>query len=314
LEIFQMSAKPITIMGIFAVDLAFHTKYLPTSGETVLGSSFRLGPGGKGSNQAVAAARLGGRIYFITKVGKDTFGELAHKTYAQEGINTDFVIASEEYSTGAAAIIVEEGTGENAIIVSPGAANALEFEEIERAKTRIAESAVFMTQLELPISTVEFGLRVARELGVPTILNPASALPLSGAIFALCDYMTPNESEAQALTERSVTTIEEADGAAAALLERGVKNVVLTLGARGAFVKNARVTQHIPAYNAGQTLETTGAGDAFNGGFAIGLSEGMDLISAARFGCAVAGISVTRHGTASSMPRRSEVDALMAVR
>lgn len=304
-------AKPLAILGIFVVDLAFDTARLPKWGETVLGSTFRIGPGGKGSNQAIGSARLGGRVSFISRVGKDTFGEMGLRTYEAEGVNTEFVIADAGLATGAAAILIEEGKGENAIVVTPGAASALRTEDVDRARGRIAESAVFMTQLELPVVVVEHGLRVARECGVRTILNPAPACVLSDGVFALCDYVTPNESEAAMLTGLPVASLEEAERAAAALLGRGARNVVMTLGARGALVKNAATTEHVAAYDAGPVVDTTGAGDAFNAGLAVGLSEGMDLVEAARFGCAAAGISVTRPGTAPSMPRRDEVERVM---
>lgn len=304
-------AKPIAIMGIFVVDLAFETGRLPKWGETVLGSAFRLGPGGKGSNQTIGAARLGGRVSFISRVGKDTFGEMGLRMYETEGVSTEFVIVDDERATGAAAILIEEGKGENAIVVTPGAASALRTEDVDRARGRIAESAVFMTQLELPVAVVEYGLRVAWECGVPTVLNPAPACELADAVFELCDYVTPNESEAAMLTGLPVASLEEAERAAAALLGRGARNVVVTLGARGALVKNATMTEHVAAYDAGPVVDTTGAGDAFNAGLAVGLSEGMDLVQAARFGCLAAGISVTRPGTAPSMPRRDEVRVMM---
>jgi ribokinase len=161
---------------------------------------------------------------------------------------------------------------------------------------------------------VEYGLRTARELGVPTILNPAPACVLDDSIFQLCDYITPNESEAATLTGCSVETLEEAERAADLLIARGVRNVILTLGARGALVKTPNITQHVAAFAVGKVVETTGAGDAFNAGLAVALSEGLDVVEAARFGCAVAGISVTRHGTAPSMPKRHEVLELMALK
>ena len=304
-------AKPIVILGIFVVDLAFETARLPKWGETVLGPEFRLGPGGKGSNQAIGAARLGGRVSFISRVGKDTFGEMGLRMYEAEGVATEFVIVDATLKTGAAAILIQEGKGENAIVVTPGAASALLTGDVDRAKGRIAESAVFMTQLELPVAVVEHGLRVARECGVRTILNPAPACALADGLFALCDYVTPNESEAAILTGLPVASMEDAERAATALLRRGARNVVLTLGARGVLVKTAELTEHVAAYDVGPVVDTTGAGDAFNAGLAVGLSEGMDLVQAARFGCAAAGISVTRPGTAPSMPRRDEVRRLM---
>jgi ribokinase len=307
-----MTAKPITIMGIFVADVAFRTPALPAWGQTILGLDFKLGPGGKGSNQTVAAARLGGNVAFIAKTGDDAFGSMAKKMYATEKVDTRFVVTTSEHATGAAAIIVDNASGNNAIIVTPGAANALTTAEIDAARERIRESAVFLTQLELPLPTVQYGLKLARELDVPTILNPAPACALSDSLLRLCNFLTPNESEAEELTGQRIVSIEDAEKAADILLERGVETVILTLGPRGALVKNKYVLQHVPAVDAGPVIDTTGAGDAFNGGFAIALSEGQGIVEAVRFGCAVAGISVTRHGTAPSMPTRVELDALLA--
>jgi ribokinase len=309
-----MNAKPITVMGIFVVDLAFRTKTLPVWGETVMGAGFRLGPGGKGSNQSVAAARLDGKVFFVSKVGEDNFGDMAQKTYETEGIDTRFLIRTHEGTTGAAGIIVQESSGENAIIVVPGAANALTREEIDRARDQIAQSAVFLTQLELPVPIVEYGLQAARAHGVATILNPAPACALDDSLFALCDYITPNESEAATMTGLPVASVADAEKAANSLLARGVRNVILTRGAQGALVKTRSITEYVDAFDAGPVVDTTGAGDAFNGGFAVALSEGLNVVDATRFGCVVAGLSVTRHGTAPSMPRRAEVDKLLAGR
>jgi ribokinase len=307
-----MTAKPITIMGIFVADVAFRTPTLPVWGQTILGLDFKLGPGGKGSNQTVAAARLGGNVAFVCKIGDDAFGNMAKKMYATENVDTRFLVSSSEHSTGAAAIIVDDASGNNAIIVTPGAANALTTAEIDAAREQIRKSAVFMTQLELPLPTVQYGLKLARELGVPTILNPAPACALSDSLLRLCNFLTPNETEAEELTGQRINSINDAEKAADILLGRGVETVILTLGPRGALIKNKDVLQHIPAVEAGPVVDTTGAGDAFNGGFAIALSEGQSIVEAVRFGCAVAGISVTRHGTAPSMPTRTELNALLA--
>ena len=306
-----MSSPRITIMGIFVADLAFRTSRLPVWGETVLGSDFAMGPGGKGSNQAVAAARLGAQVTFISKVGRDAFGQLARRTYAKEGIDTEFLYESADAPTGAASIVVHESKGENAIVVVPGACNELTTDEIDRARDRIAGSAVFLTQLEQPLALAEHALKLARSVGVTTILNPAPAATLPSSIYGLCDYVTPNETEAGLLTGLPVENLSQAEKAADALLSRGVKNVIITLGAQGALVKNHNGTTHVRAVDAGPVIETTGAGDAFAGGFAVALAEGRDLIESTRFACAVAGISVTRPGTAPSMPRRQEVDELL---
>ncbi len=304
-----MEKKRVTVMGSFVADLAFRTGRIPAWGETLMGLGFKLGPGGKGSNQAVAAARAGGRVSFISKLGPDPFGDMARALYKTEGIDTQFLFHTES-ATGAAAIIVDAQKGENAIIVVPGACFEVTAAEVDQARELIAGSNIFIAQLELPLPVVEHGLALARALGVPTILNPAPAAPLPDSIYRHIDYITPNETEAAALTGVPVTNIADAEKAADVFLARGVRNAIITLGAQGAFVKNASVKAHVPAVNAGEVVETTGAGDAFNGAFAVALSEGMGLVEAARFGCATAGISITRPGTAPSMPTRAEIDAL----
>jgi ribokinase len=303
--------KFITVMGSFVADCAFRTKVLPVWGQTVLGSHFRLGPGGKGSNQAVAAARLGAKVSFISKLGRDTFGDLARSTYRNEGIDTQFLYETSEFGTGAASIVVDEVKGENAIVVVPGACYELSIAEVERALALIANSAIFVTQLEVNLAAVEHGLRLAHRLHVPTLLNPAPAMPLPESIYELCDYLTPNESEAAGITGQPVTNLAEAERAADSLLARGARHVVLTLGAQGALVTDSGTRALVPAIDAGPVIETTGAGDAFNGGFAVALARGLDIVAATRFACAVAGISVTRHGTADSMPTHQEVAALL---
>lgn len=307
-----MAGKRITILGIFVADVAFRTPRNPAWGETVIGTAFKLGPGGKGSNQAVAAARCGGQVGFISKIGLDTFGDIARKMYAEEGIDTTHLVETTEHATGAADIIIDQVTGENAIIVFPGACSHLTPEEVERAGDAIGRSAAFMTNLELPVPVVMRGLELAHSQRVPTIFNPAPAVPVPESIFALCDYVTPNESEAQGLTGIPVNSVADAERAAAALLAKGARNAVITLGEKGCLVKTPTLTRHVPAISAGPVVETTGAGDAFNGGFAVALSEGRDIVEATRFGCVVAGISVTRPGTAPSMPSRAEVDKLLA--
>lgn len=307
-----MPVKPLVVLGIFVADVTFRTPAMPVWGQTILGTSFMLGPGGKGSNQTIAAARLGSPVYFISKIGDDAFGHMAREIYANEGVDTRFIATSTDQATGAAAIIVDDKRGENAIIVTPGAAKALTTAEIDLARSELQDAAVFLTQLELPVNLVEHALKLSRELGVCTILNPAPACALSDSLLQLCDYLTPNETEAEELTGQKIVTLQDAGNAADILLQRGVGTVVLTLGARGALVKNETLTQHVPAYDAGPVLDTTGAGDAFNAGFAVALSEGRTLVDAVHMGCAVAGLSVTRPGTAPSMPTRTEVEQLFA--
>ncbi|MES2666012.1 MAG: ribokinase [Pseudomonadota bacterium] len=303
--------KPIVILGIFVADTAYRADRQPRMGETILGTSFVLGPGGKGSNQSVAAAMAGGNVHFITRLGNDAFAEIAQATWAKAGVVPEVTVDHDSY-TGAAYIFIENSTGNNAIIVAAGAAGRVSVEDVEARRDLIEGAAVFVTQLEQPIPAAIRGLEIARTAGVTTILNPAPAAPLTDAMLALCDYITPNESEAEALTGLPVTTVDEAIAAADALMARGVGAVVITLGSNGALYRDRTQTVHVPVVSAGPVVETTGAGDAFNGGFALALSEGQAIPDAMRFANATAGISVTRAGTAPAMPSRAEIEALLS--
>lgn len=303
--------KPIVILGVFVADTAYRASRQPRMGETVLGNDFKLGPGGKGSNQAVAAARLQGDVTFMTRLGRDAFAELALGAWRDAGVKPAVIETPESY-TGAAYIFVEEGTGNNAIIIAPGAAAMISTQDIDAWGDVIRTAGVFVTQLEQPVEAAMHALSMAREAGVATILNPAPATALPDEIYPLCDYITPNETEAQELTGIAVSTLADAQRAAEALLARGVGAAVITLGEKGVLVHDGGTAGHIPAVSAGPVVETTGAGDAFNGGLAAGLARGDTPAEAARFGCAVAGISVTRPGTAPSMPSLEEVEALLA--
>lgn len=300
----------VAILGIYAADLNFRAARQPAMGETILGSSFAMGPGGKGSNQSVAAARAGAQVSFITKLGKDNFGDAALAMYAKEGI-TALAPQDPNNSTGAAYIFVDETTGQNAIIVVPGAAGTIGVSDVEAARSTIQNAKIFMTQLEQPIPAAVRALEIAKAAGTTTIFNPAPAAALDQSIYKLCDYVTPNESEATVLTGVNVTDLESAKKAAAILLSYGAGAAVITLGAAGSLFHNAEKSVHIPIFSAGKVVDTTGAGDAFNGGFAAALARGESPESAARFGSAVAGISVTRFGTAPSMPYLHEVQALL---
>jgi ribokinase len=305
-----MAKDGIAILGIFVADLAFRSSRMPAVGETIAGSRFAMGPGGKGSNQSVAAARVGGKVTFISKIGKDAFGDIALATWKKEGI-TAKVAQSSEYETGAAFIYVNEKTGENAIIVVPGAASTISVADVDAAADAIREAKVFVTQLEQPIAAARRGLEIAKQAGTITVFNPAPAEPVDDAIFPLCDFVTPNETEAATLTGIKVETVEDAKRAGDVFLRKGVGTALITLGEKGALLHGKVGPVLIPAFDAGPVVETTGAGDAFNGGFAAALATGLPPEEAARFGCAVAGISVTRAGTAPSMPSLAEVEALL---
>jgi ribokinase len=300
----------IVILGIFVADLAFRAERLPGIGETLIGSGFKMGPGGKGSNQAVAAARAGGDVTFITKLGRDEFGRMASDTWLAEGIATA-ITESDNDPTGAAFIYVDLNTGDNAIIVVPGAANAIAPADLDATAALIKGARIFMTQLEQPLDAARRGLEIAKSAGVTTILNPAPAQPLDDSLYPLCDYITPNETEASQLTGVAVTTIDDAQRAGDVFLRKGVGTALITLGSAGALLHSAQASIHIPAFNAGPVVETTGAGDAFNGGFAAELARGATPETAARFGCVVAGISVTRPGTAPSMPTLRDIEAAL---
>ena len=303
--------KPIVILGIFNADTSYRAERLPKIGETILGQHFALGPGGKGSNQAVAAAKAGGRTHFITRLGADDFAKVARQTWEQAGVIPE-VTEDADSHTGAAFIFLEAATGNNAIIVASGAGGRIAPSDLDANARLIGSAAVFVTQLEQPIPAARRGLEIARAAGVTTILNPAPAAALEDAMLALCDFITPNETEAETLTGLPVTTLPEAERAADALMARGVGAVIVTLGSQGALYRDRARSVHVPAISSGPVVETTGAGDAFNGGFAVALSEGKDVIEAVRFGAATAGISVTRAGAAAAMPTRAEIDALLA--
>lgn len=302
--------KPVVILGVFVADTAYRAVRAPRMGETILGSDFKLGPGGKGSNQAVAAGRLGADVTFVTRLGRDPFADMARATWKEAGVKASVIEMPESY-TGAAYIFIEETTGNNAIIVCPGAATFISPDDIDANAALIRSAGVFVTQLEQPIDAALRGLEIAREAGVATILNPAPAAKLPDRIYALSDYLTPNETETEELTGLKVETVDDARRAADRLLAMGVGTAIITLGDKGALLHAKGQSEHVPAVAAGPVVETTGAGDAFNGGLAAALARGISPLEAVRFACAVAGISVTRPGTAPSMPRLEEVASIL---
>ncbi len=304
-------AGPIVILGVFNADTSYRADRAPRIGETVMGNAFALGPGGKGSNQAVAAARLGADVTFLSKLGQDAFADMALGIWADAGVKP-VVEQSGDSHTGAAYIFIEEATGDNAIIICPGVASTISAADMDTHADLIGSASVFLTQLEQPVEAAHRALEIARAAGVKTILNPAPAATLPEGMLALCDYVTPNETEAGELTGTTVTSADDARRAADRLLAGGVGAAVITLGENGVYYQDSERSKLVPALNAGDVVETTGAGDAFNGGFAAGLARGDDALDAARLGCATAGISVTRPGTAPSMPSLDEVEALMA--
>lgn len=302
----------VVILGVFMADTAHRAARMPRMGETIRGTSFALGPGGKGSNQAVAAARAGARVGFLTRLGKDAFAEMALGLWAEAGV-TSLATQHADHPTGSAFIFIDDASGDNAIIISPGVAATISPADMDAQAERIAQARVFVTQLEQPLDAARRGLEIARDAGVLTILNPAPAAELDDGLLSLCDYATPNETEASALSGVEVRDVDSAAEAAAAILARGVARAcIVTLGDRGCVWWDGERAIHVPAMTFGPIVETTGAGDAFNGGFAAALAEGQPPEAALRFATATAAISVTRAGTAPSMPGRAEIDALLA--
>jgi ribokinase len=301
----------VVILGVFMADVAFRADRMPRMGETIHGKSFHLGPGGKGSNQAVAAARAGAETHMITRLGKDTFADMALDMWREAGVHSA-IFQHADKSTGSAFIFIEEHSGNNAIIISPGVAATISEADIEERSRLISEAHVFVTQLEQPLAPARRALEIAREGRAITVLNPAPAAELPKDLLELCDYVTPNESEAEALTGIKVISLDDAQQAAMALVARGAGAAILTLGEKGALFHNGSETLHVPALNAGGVVDTTGAGDAFNGGLAAALARGAAPEEAVRFAGATAAISVTRHGTAPSMPKETEIRALLA--
>lgn len=296
----------ISILGIYVADTAYLSKRMPEIGETLLGSGFSLGPGGKGSNQAVAAGRAGAETSFISKIGKDPFGEMALKIYAESGVSPKLTIM-DDTPTGAAFIFINEETGENAIIVYPGAAGTISVDDVEDQRECIESSSVFVTQLEQPLDAAQRGLEIARSAKVRTVFNPAPAIDFPDAIYGLCDYIVPNETEAEAMVGFAISSEADAKRAGDILLARGVGVALITLGERGVYVHSRQTSTLVPSIADSPVVDTAGAGDAFIGGFSAALAAGKDDIAAAQFGCATAGIAVTRRGTAPAMPDIKEI-------
>ncbi|MGE5201269.1 MAG: ribokinase [Acidobacteriota bacterium] len=306
-----MRRPRIAVLGIFAADVTSRVARLPRWHETLIGEGASLGPGGKGSNQAIAAARLGAEVALIAKIGSDSFGAMARELYAREGIDTTHLAVDSEAPTGVALILVDAARGENAIIVNPGAAAHLSDAEIEAARPVIARAHVFLTQLELPMPRVEFGIALAHAAGVPVIFNPAPAVRFDRGLLAAVEVVTPNEIEAAALAGFPIEDIEDARRAARALRDFGARAAVVTLGDKGAFLSGAGEEAHIPPRPVARAVDTTGAGDAFNGALAVALAERRPLGEAVRFATVAASLSVERPGAAAAMPGRAEVDSLL---
>jgi ribokinase len=295
----------IIVIGSSNTDMVIKTEKLPLPGETILGGVFLMNPGGKGANQAVAAARLGGKVTIVTKRGNDLFGNQAVGLLMREGIDTQYIVKDLEFPSGVALITVDSA-GENSIVVAPGSNGNLLQEDIQPVIFENGKYEILLLQLEIPLETVEYSAVAASEHGVKVILNPAPACELSDNLLKHIWLITPNETEAEALTGVTITDIRTAEKAAALLQKRGVKNVIITLGDAGAFVMSENHTGLIPGFKV-NPVDTTAAGDVFNGALAVAISEGKDLNDAVVFANKAASISVTRMGAQASAPYRNEI-------
>ena len=299
----------ICVFGIFVADICFFADSIPVAGQTILGEKYIIGPGGKGSNQAIAAARAGGEVSFISKVGSDNYADLAISLYKDSGINYDGLEIDENESTGSAGILINRKTGENAINVVPGAAGTIGKNLIDKNLSIIKDSTIFLTQLETPKDVTLYALKEAKSQNCITILNPAPSSEIPDDYFQFFDFFTPNETEASFYFNKPVKNEDDCKVAGKYFLEKGVKNILITLGERGCYFKNKDEEFLMPASQLNKpVVDTTGAGDAFNGALSVAMSQNKTYKQSIEFANLVAGISVTREGAANSMPMKKEIE------
>ena len=299
----------ICVFGIFVADICFFADSIPVAGQSILGDKYIIGPGGKGSNQSIAAARAGGDVYFISKLGKDNYADLAISLYNEAGINYDGLMIEENESTGSAGILINRKTGENAITVVPGAAGTIGKNLIDKNLSIIKNSKVFLTQLETPKDVTFYALKEAKNQNCITILNPAPSSEIPDDYFQYFDFFTPNETEASFYFNKPVKNEDDCKIAGKFFLEKGVKNILITLGEKGCYFKNIDEEFLMPASKLNKpVVDTTGAGDAFNGALSVALSQNKTYKQSIEFANLVAGISVTKEGAANSMPIKKEIE------
>jgi ribokinase len=300
-----MSSRPkIIVVGSTNTDLVVGVPHIPAPGETVLGGEMQTVAGGKGANQAVAAQRLGGDVTFIARVGDDAFGANALAGFEREGIRTEFVTVTPGTASGVALIAVRDGTGENAIVVAPGASAHLSAADIAQTESAFAEASAVVISLEIPMETVERAVEMAQERGIPVILNPAPARSLSPALLAKVNVLTPNETEARQIFGDRPNAVRDA-------VDTGlIGTVVLTRGADGSEIVSRSGTVPVPAFSV-SPLDTVAAGDCFTGALAVRLAEGAEITDAVRFASAAAALKVTRRGAQPGIPYRPEVEAFL---
>jgi ribokinase len=300
-----MPKTSIVVIGSSNTDMVVASQKLPRPGETVLGGRFLMNPGGKGANQAVAAARLRGKVSFIARVGNDIFGQEAIKGFQAHGIDTQFISVDPDEPSGVALILVD-GQGENSISVALGANATMQTGDIDQAQHLIQEADFVLLQLEIPLVVVAHAAQLASQHGTKVVLNPALAQALSDQLLASLDIITPNETEAALLTGIEVTDLDTARQAAQSLRQKGVNRVIITMGSKGAYVLSDKADQLVPSLKV-KAVDTTAAGDTFNGALVVGLAEGMELIEAVSFANRAAAYSVTKMGAQASTPTRKDL-------
>ena len=303
-------SKKIVVVGSSNTDMILQMKRIPRPGETILGGRFSTAAGGKGANQAVAAARAGGDVSFIARVGNDMLGKQAVEGFCRDGIDTRYIATDPKEPSGVALIFVAD-SGENSIGVAPGANAALSVDDIHKYRDVILSANILLIQLEIPMETVQAAVKLAAEKQICVILNPAPAQPLSDDILQNVSVLTPNESETQLLTGIEVTDENTAERAAKLLAQKGVKTIIITMGANGAFVYSSDFTGIVPSFPV-KPVDTTAAGDVFNGALAVAFANRMNLTEAIRFANAAAAISVTQLGAQPSAPKLDKIMALLS--
>ena len=302
----------ITVIGSANTEMIFRAPAIPAAGETILGSSFSISPGGRGVNQAIAAARAGGTVVFIGRTGNDIFGDQVIKVLQQEGINTDYLIKDDSLPSGISSIILN-ARGEPGITVTPGANSNLSENDLLQAKDAINSADIVLLQLDIPIKTIKFAADFARSSGVRVILNPSPALPVSNELLKLISILTPDSSQAEILTGIKITDERSAELAGRILLERGFNRVIITLPSKGAMVIDNGGAEHVPGFRM-NTVDTSAANDVFNGNLAVGLAEGKNFYEAVLFANAAAALSASRSGTLPSIPARNEILEVLKTR
>ncbi len=300
----------IVVTGSYITDIAAVTSRFPRDGETVIGETVKIGPGGKGSNQATACKRLGAEVVLITKTGNDYLRNVALTHYKNENISDKYVFVDEENQTGVAIIQIHKSSAENRILVTPGANNHITEEDVYKAEEEFKTCDIVLLQLEASMESVRASINLAKKYNKTVVLNPAPVKELDDEMFGLIDYFTPNETEAEFYSGIKADSIQNMERMAELFIAKGVGNVIITLGKAGAFVKTRDSVCIIPAYTV-NAVDTTGAGDAFNGGLCVALAEGKGIVEAAKFANAVAALSVTKLGASESMPDRLDVDSFL---